>query len=254
MPFDVLAAFVYVAPERSVVYGKNPECGIDILDSNVTQISSQFPNLPWILCGDFNARTADLSEVDTHENNRHAQLLHNLDELSESDTTLLTTRKSKDTTNNTYGHKLIDFCKENDMFIVNGRTVSDSDGEITCTANRGKSIVDYFICSRILFGYVGDMYVGDMCESDHFPIVMSFGSHLSVNVDDENCDDIELEEAMKFVWKEECADSFNNYLCENEKDAFNDFMTALDENTETGSSCLVTFLQNAAHKMRSNAK
>ena len=251
LPFDVLAAFVYIAPERSVVYGDNIECGIDILENNMTEVSSQYPGLPWILCGDFNARTAGLSDVDASDENRHAQPLHDLDELS--DATPLPTRKSKDTTTNSYGPKLVDFCKENDLFIVNGRTVSDSEGEITCIANRGKSIVDYFICSRLLFDYVVDMHVADRCESDHFPLIMSFGSQLSMNVD-ESCDDMDLEEGMKFVWKEECAESFHNYICENKDDAFHGFMSALDVNTDTGSSSLVTFLQNAAQKMRSNVK
>ena len=37
------------------------------------------------------------------------------------------------------------------IHILNGRSPGDTEGEITCTANDGYSIVDYFIASSNLF-------------------------------------------------------------------------------------------------------
>ena len=57
-------------------------------------------------------------------------------------------RTSRDTETNTFGRQLIQFCKINDFLILNGRTASDATGSFTCIANKGRSIVDYFIVSR----------------------------------------------------------------------------------------------------------
>lgn len=250
-PSDFLAAFVYVAPERSVVYGDDNHDGIDLLESNLSFIMEQYSDLPWLLCGDFNARTSGLSDTDSVGENRHAQPLNDLEELF--DDVPQTQRKTKDSGVNNFGQKLIELCKEYGLLIVNGRTPSDSEGEITCVANRGRSVVDYFLCTGQLYDLVTDMFVADRSESDHFPIVVSLVSQSDVTVE---CDeeDVVLEEGVKFVWKEQHAESFAAFVRENEEVAFQQFQTALDASVEEGSTCLVSFLQRAASKMRSNAQ
>ena len=56
----------------------------------------------------------------------------------------------------------------------NGRSNDDLLGEYTCTANDGKSTVDYFITSTNLFPYIECFKVDNLDESDHFPIICNF--------------------------------------------------------------------------------
>jgi hypothetical protein len=49
----------------------------------------------------------------------------------------------KDSVKNHYGSRLLDLCKGNDLFIINGRIGNDKDiGKLTC---KNSSVVDYVI-------------------------------------------------------------------------------------------------------------
>ena len=48
---------------------------------------------------------------------------------------------------NNFGLSLIELCCEYDVHMLNGRLFDDIEGNITCTANDGRSIVDYIIAS-----------------------------------------------------------------------------------------------------------
>ncbi|CAG2239754.1 unnamed protein product [Mytilus edulis] len=51
-------------------------------------------------------------------------------------------RNNKDKCKNRFGNQLLDFCKGNNLFIMNGRTTKDREGKLTC---RNASVVDYCI-------------------------------------------------------------------------------------------------------------
>ena len=51
-------------------------------------------------------------------------------------------RKSKDESYNRFGTFFIDLCCTYGIRVLNGRLFNDKNGEITCTANEGSSIVD----------------------------------------------------------------------------------------------------------------
>ena len=54
-------------------------------------------------------------------------------------------RVSKDSKVNIFGKQLIEFCKNNDMLILNGRAFGDNGvGKPKC---KNKSVVNYVICS-----------------------------------------------------------------------------------------------------------
>ena len=63
-------------------------------------------------------------------------------------------RQSKDETYNHFGMPLIDLCCTHDIHTLNGRLYDDTNGEISRTANGGRSIVDYMIASTSLFDSV----------------------------------------------------------------------------------------------------
>ena len=71
---------------------------------------------------------------------------------------------------NTYGYKLINFCKNNSLFILNGRISSDKGlGKVICN---NTSLVDYLIVSPHLFPFV---LVDNLIVSPHlFPFVSEF--------------------------------------------------------------------------------
>ena len=58
-------------------------------------------------------------------------------------------RICEDKATNNYGVHLLNFCKVNSLYIMNGRTCNDSErGSLTTTRS---SVVDYFICNADFF-------------------------------------------------------------------------------------------------------
>lgn len=71
-------------------------------------------------------------------------------------------RVSKDNKVNAFGKHLIEFCKNNDMLIMNGRAFSDKDiGAATC---KDKSVVDYVICSSSSVALLSHFQVNEFCS------------------------------------------------------------------------------------------
>lgn len=61
-------------------------------------------------------------------------------------------RTGQDHTDNNYGCKLIELCKNNDMFIVKGRMYNDKNiGILTC---KNSSTVDYVLASTHTFEFI----------------------------------------------------------------------------------------------------
>ena len=64
---------------------------------------------------------------------------------------------------NTYGHMLLDFCRKNNMYIVNGRVVKDKlIGECTC---QDVSMIDYFLSSSKLFFHILDFEINNFAPN-----------------------------------------------------------------------------------------
>ncbi len=54
-------------------------------------------------------------------------------------------RKSEDSHINNFGRRLIALCKESGLRILNGRSISDSNGKTTFQRRAGTSVIDYAI-------------------------------------------------------------------------------------------------------------
>ncbi|CAG2192233.1 unnamed protein product [Mytilus edulis] len=83
-------------------------------------------------------------------------------------------RNSSDTVVNTYGRKLIQFCKNNNMYILNGRVGKDR--VLGKPTSRSISVVDYILCTANILCKVDDFEVSDFCNlfSDiHSPLCLS---------------------------------------------------------------------------------
>ncbi|CAG2191641.1 unnamed protein product [Mytilus edulis] len=130
-----------------------------------------------LLVGDFNARTGSeddfifVPDSESHVvdiENIQINAVCNLDQYDFS-----RKRNSRDKNKNRFGNQLLEFCKGNNFFIMNGRTLGDIDGKFTC---RNSSVVDYCLCSAELIKHFTDFKVLDFSSlySDvHSPIEIS---------------------------------------------------------------------------------
>ena len=144
---DIILIFTYVAPERSPIYSSENDDGIVILNEKLTSIRTVYPKAEIIIAGDLNARTKDFLDFIPQDD-----LDFIFGDTDYPGDTFNLDRNSKDTiTYNNFGLSLIDLCCEHDIHMLNGRLFDDVDGNITCTANEGRSLVDYIIASTSLF-------------------------------------------------------------------------------------------------------
>lgn len=108
-----------------------------------------------LLLGDFNARTADLSE------NSGCGV-----------------RISKDNSVNDYGKELLQICHAYNLTILNGRVgVGNQLDSFTCITSQGCSVVDYAIVSETLLTKIGSFQVDNPSTySDHCSLSVSIGN------------------------------------------------------------------------------
>ncbi|MEW8546103.1 MAG: hypothetical protein AB2693_21495 [Candidatus Thiodiazotropha sp.] len=178
---DILGGVVYIPPENTKYSVNEP---FTELENEISVFSQRYKSI--VLLGDFNARTStrqDYIEVDeliAHEQNLDDIYNDFETQLSSLETTDMSVKRtSLDTKINNYGYQLLDFCKSQNVLIVNGRVYPDSKiGETTC---RDASVVDYFICSVDMFNVICEFSVLEFCDlySDiHNPITLSLNVRL----------------------------------------------------------------------------
>ena len=148
---DVIVTAVYIPPSHSR-YGK-PEHFDEMDELLLNYTNNDYHNL---LCGDFNAHTGTMRDF-VEVNEDHSDELVDVAGDIYTDLSSLgfsVTRWNKDVTRdrNSYGKKLIENCKNNDVFIFNGRLGDDCGvGSVTTTHN---TTVDYVIGSPLLMKHV----------------------------------------------------------------------------------------------------
>ena len=80
-------------------------------------------------------------------------------------------RMSEDKIVNENGKQLLNMCKTDNLFIVNGRIGSDTKCDFTCHTARGQSVVDYFIVDGLLLRNISVFSVNKLTPlSDHCSI------------------------------------------------------------------------------------
>ncbi|XP_071107207.1 uncharacterized protein [Haliotis cracherodii] len=133
---------------------------------------------------------------------------------------------SMDTETNCNGYKLLDFCKNNGLYIVNGRLGKDKGiGKLTC---RNASVVDYCIASAETFPLLIDFEVleFDPISSDvHCGLSLTLdctAQQLSPVIDDDK--DVHVHKVVK-RW---VPDKSETFLCNIDKVAITHQCTELD--------------------------
>ena len=147
---DVLFGYVYLPPEGSLYH--NNLC-IDSIEHDIVSING-FHHFEVILCGDFNSLTKNVCDyvhfdrIICEKNDIDESVISDLDgQLGLERYGIQKQRVSQDKHRcNNMGTKLINFCKNSNLFICNGRVGIDKcHGSLTNV--KGKTIVDYLICS-----------------------------------------------------------------------------------------------------------
>lgn len=115
--------------------------------------------MPTILTGDFNARIGHLGDITGNK------------------------RSTMDPTTDTEGRKWIKLLDHHDMLILNGNTDGDWNGHITRIGYKGESVIDYTCVSRNSYCNVTKFNIGDVIESDHFPMETEFAPRITPTPD-----------------------------------------------------------------------
>ena len=157
---DLYVAFVYLPPLNSS-YGKVNSKNIMLkLEKQIEYFSCKGKIM---ICGDLNARVG--SNIDLIEKEEDIHLPTPNDNVFETIFPRVSCDKSFV---NQTGRWLIEKCIDNQLFILNGRTLGDLTGQFTCHTPRGSSTVDYFLASRTLSNCINNMTVHDVnIYSDH---------------------------------------------------------------------------------------
>ena len=157
------------------------------IENELYRMTDRFSSI--LIFGDYNSRTRtfkDFIEVDEYLSTR----FHSDELLCEYDTDLSYFQKShvslhrinSDTGINNYGYRLLDFCKTNSLFILNGRVGEDgSMGRRTC---KNSSTIDYFICSANLMPNIVDLQVhefSNILSDAHCPISLNIQFKTQIN-------------------------------------------------------------------------
>ena len=142
---DTLIGIVYLPPEGS---DYSSEDSFNEIEAELISFLNQYETL--FVMGDLNARTGTSDEYVTYNINKNVsdilgldnELLVYLNEANGINGNVAKTRRSKDKHRNNFGSQLLEMCKNNNLYICNGRIDYDRDGDYTC---KGSSVVDYLI-------------------------------------------------------------------------------------------------------------
>ncbi|XP_067131377.1 uncharacterized protein [Centruroides vittatus] len=91
-------------------------------------------------------------------------------------------RTSKDAIVNSRGQKMLQFCIDKNLIILNGRMSGDEAGEYTFVSSLGSSVIDFGLTTSCVWGCVKSFFVDDCCLSDHFPIVLCLDNPVQLKV------------------------------------------------------------------------
>jgi exonuclease III len=166
---DYVLMNVYDSPINSSFKQNNPE-DLSTLDK-ASEILNRLPSdTEVILMGDFNARTG----VEPDYNDPHFDPLSTYQNDLENVMQHVPIRSNKDPKLNSNGKPFLEFIKGHGLIILNGRTLGDVYGDITCLKYNGCSVVDYICTSANINSNVMSMRVGEFSHlSDHYPLLMS---------------------------------------------------------------------------------
>lgn len=176
---DVYFGAIYKPPYRSKYAHEDPYLEIQL---EIDRVCSDRKNI--LLCGDWNSRTSTLDDY-THVDQFMTDLFGNFASTSENSEILdclyrnnvPIRRQNPDKTTNAYGHKMLELCKNNNFFILNGRLENDTFNlKFTC---KDRSCIDYFVSTAYVFDIIHSFSIENfepLFSDSHCPIALSLKS------------------------------------------------------------------------------
>ena len=229
---NTIMYFAYVSPQGSTIYKTlNENNGIVLLESNISDLKFDYPDSYFFLAGDLNARTKDFIDYIPKDD---VQYIFGETNYESDDFDMQ--RKNKDDRFNLFGTTLAELCCTFDMHIINGRRFDDSEGNFTCIANDGASVVDYNIASSKLFSKISYFTIEDRDESVHFPIYcqFTFPRQNRLMHTREKPDKFSTQSNLNLLrWNEELKGSFLTLFREKLAISKNDISRQINENIDT---------------------
>lgn len=156
---NVVLGVIYVPPAQSRFYNEDE---IAVLESEIMSMCSKYKHV--FINGDINGRSSRLCDYtaldnflsDMFEFDENTSRFFDKTEILENLRVPLE-RSSRDPKTNSTGYWLIETCKNNNLFIVNGRFGKDRG--IGATTFRDKSLIDYTLCTAESFEIMNDFEV-----------------------------------------------------------------------------------------------
>ena len=158
-----------------------------------------------VIMGDLNCRVGTQADfIDTDKSDEYLNLpdtMENIsiDDIIEENSNIARKRTSEDQVINENGKELLQLCRTNNLYILNGRVGPEVEGSFTCHTARGNSVVDYVIAGERLVQFAGSFHINDPSPlSDHNIVSTSFKFVRHVINDtarERNC--------TSYKWKEE---------------------------------------------------
>ena len=161
---DIYLVNVYARPYNTSC-STEQNSGKDIINKVEEVINNLQEEGDVIVCGDFNARIARKSGSVVNDSDTFLPMPD--DYIPDNNIP----RQSQDNGTNSHGSHFLNLIINNQLTILNGRTLGDSSGKFTSIQKQGCSVVDYFAVSNSIKYIVNYMKVLDLTEhSDHKPL------------------------------------------------------------------------------------
>jgi hypothetical protein len=162
---DVFLCIVYIPPFISPVIDRQ---NFDFFEEIETKLEYYKLHGRCFIVGDLNSRTSNECEI-----LRYDEYIDNDDQLINVN---IPPRVSRDTTIDSFGKRLIEFCQSVSFVIANGRIHKDRfAGDFTFHSQNGSSVVDYLLSHRDCLHSVTDFTILEPNEfSDHNGIHFTF--------------------------------------------------------------------------------
>ena len=209
---DVICGIVYIPPQGSKYALEDPYLEIQ---EEIFRYCTETKNI--LLFGDFNSRCKTLPDHTKFD--EYISDIYGMQELYEENNSMLDLfecyevpldRKSADESANAYGYSLLNMCKNNDLFILNGRIGSDfTCPTLTC---KNKSTVDYFISSAHILPIIKDLRVHEfscLLSDAHSPVSLSIDVNYKRKESKPKCNSTFIKQKL---WESEKSEAFVNNI------------------------------------------
>ena len=208
LPKDIYIVNTYIKPQNTSS-STQLENGAATLRQIEDLISDLKKTGDIILCGDFNARIGQNPGQIIEDLSDHIPLPD--DYIPD----VLTKRNSLDLNTNSYGKIFLNLIKNNQLIILNGRTLGDLTGNFTSIQKSGCSVIDYISVSNSLKSDIKYFKVLPFTEhSDHRPISTELRiNQISTPVPSSLHEDYE-KAPCRFMYSQENKDQFLNIQSE----------------------------------------